>query len=61
MKRILFAIFAGAICTSAYAACPDGFDEIQLENLSLSAAGASCAAGQYEYYHVDDVCTGNLY
>ncbi len=59
MKRILIAIFACAICTSAHAACPDGFEEIQMENTTLS--NTSCAAGQASYYHIDEMCTGNLY
>ncbi len=59
MKRILIVIFTGAICTSAHAACPNGFTEIQMENTVLSET--SCAAGQASYYHIDEMCTGNLY
>ncbi len=61
MRRLLFVLLALPMGVVAHAACPSGFEEIQMENAILTDTGGVCPSGQASYYHIDEMCTGNLY
>ncbi len=58
MKKILLVFAILTACGAAHAACPSGWEEVTLENFSMS--NTTCPAGTESYYHVDSLCNANV-
>lgn len=59
-KLILLFIFVCGYSCAAHAACPDGFEEIPMENMTLTESGGSCSGDNMSYYQIDDLCNANI-
>ncbi len=60
MKKVLLIFAIITFWGSAHAECPSGWEDIPMENFTITESGGSCAAGTTAYYHIDTQCNANV-
>lgn len=60
MKKMMIMFVFILCCGGAYASCPTGWEEIPMENFTITSSTGSCPAGTESYYHIDTQCNANV-
>ncbi len=60
MRKVLFVLIGLLLPVVAGAACPSGWEEIPMENITITTSSGACPAGTESYYHVDTMCNANV-
>ncbi len=61
MKKIISVFIIAIACASvAHADCPTGYEEIQMENITLTESGGQCSGDAMAYYQIDELCNANI-
>ncbi len=61
MKRIMLAFIVVLIPMGVYASCPTDWEEIPIENFTISNATGACPVGTRSYYHISAQCDANVF